>query len=187
MKFNSLISIARSLWINFRATSRMHTIKEVPVSKSLNVSYLKIKDFSLAWKEHLKVFHTSISLSQFSLFFLFRRKLSFVLKNRQGEHIAYMFLYFNESEWKENCIHIGALFLVEKFQGTGRAAMLEKFVLSYLSQNTTLSEVRARVTVENENAYTLVLGNGFKVLSEYMDATIDKKRVYVTKSLRDDK
>ena len=98
-----------------------------------------------------------------------------------------MFLYFNESEWKENCIHIGALFLAEKFQGTGRAAMLEKFVLSYLSQNTTLSEVRARVTVENENAYTLVLGNGFKVLSEYMDATIDKKRVYVTKSLRDDK
>lgn len=164
----------------------MPVIEEMSVSRALVISCLKSEDFSLARKEYSKVFHTSMSFSQCLLFFLFRRKLSFVLKNRQGGHIAYMFLYFNESEWRERCIHIGALYLVEKFQGTGRAAILEKNVLTYLSQHTTLSEVRARVTMENANAYTLVLGNGFKILSEYMDTTINKKRVYVSKSINDD-
>ncbi len=184
MNFNSLISIARSLWINLKATSQIPVMKDIPVSKSLHVSYLKKNDFSLARKEHVKVFHKPISIGQSLLIFLFRRKLSFVLKNVQGENMAYMFLYFNEQEWKEKCIHIGSLYLAEKFQGTGRAAILEKFVLTYLSQYTTLAEVRARVTVENENAYALIIGNGFEILSEYMDTAINKKRVYVLKKLR---
>ncbi len=186
MRIDSFITVAKSLWTNFRGCHALPVIKRMAVGKSIHVDYLRWKDIFLARKEHLKVFHEPMSAGQFLLLLFFRRKLSFVLKNSKGESIAYMLLYFNANELKCNCIHIGALYMAEKFQGTGRAALLEKTVLTYLQEETKVSEVRARVTIENEDAYTLVLGNGFVVLEEYEDKGIKKKRAYVAKKINRD-
>lgn len=149
----------------------------------------KLNDFYLgslsknSFKEGMKIYSSlngnkSISRTMTLLCRLTKGRMIFALKDLNGKIIGIHVFYFNQRDLREKTVHEGFIGIDKEYRGAGLAKLMRVSALSHF-QNTGLIGISSRISKNNLGSLKSAKNVGFKVISEYIEASTKEHRYYM--------